>query len=98
MRRATVIVYAPLRVVSAAERIARDAASLASGACSVETLVVPVPDPEFQVEVISEGAPECGLPVAELVQAMLWALEGLGLLAPSLPSLLGEENRVLAVV
>ncbi len=94
MRRAVVVVYAPLRVASAAERIARDAASLANGPCSVETLVVPVPDPEFQAEVISEGAPECGLPVAELVQAMLWALEGLGLLAPSIPSLHGEESLI----
>ncbi len=98
MRAARIVVYAPLRLMHAAERIAKDAAMLAAGGgCSIEVTLVPLPEPGAQAEVVAEGAPECGLPLAEVVQSMLWALEGLGFLpAPVIPAQALRETGVAA--
>ena len=72
---ARIIVYTPLRVYSQAERVARDAAMLYTGVCKVNVTVVPILDPEAELEVSVEGDEACALPVAEVVQGLLWLVD-----------------------
>ncbi|AEM39266.1 hypothetical protein Pyrfu_1408 [Pyrolobus fumarii 1A] len=74
------VVFAPLRVYSFAERVVRDTVQLYAGKCNVETIVIPVMEPDAEPEVMVEGSAECGLPIAEMTQALLWVIEGLGLM------------------
>ncbi len=67
-----ILVYTPLRVYSLAEHVARDVETLYRGVCSVDVLVVPVMDPDAEPSVAVEGDPACALPVAEVMQGLLW--------------------------
>ncbi len=56
---------------------------LYAGVCSVEVTVVPVPDPDAEIEVSVEGEEACALPLAEVLQGLLWLVDtSIAALAP----------------
>ena len=67
-----IIVYAPLRIYSLAEHVARDVSCLYTSICSVDVVVIPVLEPDMDPSVSVEGDPVCTLPVAEVLQGLLW--------------------------
>ena len=67
-----ILVYTPLRIYSLAEHVARDVAGFYRGTCNVEVLVIPVMEPDAEPSIAVEGDPVCALPVAEVMQGLLW--------------------------